>query len=130
MEVWLFIGILATVLVVLALAYRPLGNYMAWVFTSHQDWKIERGFYRLIGVKSDAEQSWSAYLRSVLAFSAVGILIVYLIQRVQEVLPYSLGLPAVSEPLSFNTAVSFVTNTNWQSYSPELTLGYTAQFLG
>jgi K+-transporting ATPase ATPase A chain len=130
MDTWLFIGALATVIVVLALAYRPLGNYMAWVFTSAKDWKVERGFYRLIGVKSDAEQSWSAYLRSVLAFSAVGILIVYLIQRVQEVLPYSLGLPAVPEALSFNTAISFVTNTNWQSYSPELTLGYTAQFLG
>jgi K+-transporting ATPase ATPase A chain len=130
MDAWLFTAALATVLVVLAVAYRPLGNYMAWVFTSPKDWKVERGFYRVIGVKSGAEQSWSAYLRSVLAFSAVGILIVYLIQRIQEVLPYSLGLPAVSEPLAFNTAVSFVTNTNWQSYSPEVTLGYTAQFLG
>ena len=130
MDTWLFIGALATVVVVLALAYRPLGNYMAWVFATARHWRVERGFYRVIGVRSDAEQSWSAYLRSVLAFSAVGILLVYLIQRVQEVLPYSLGLPAVSEPLAFNTAVSFVTNTNWQSYSPELTLGYTAQFLG
>jgi potassium-transporting ATPase potassium-binding subunit len=129
MDAWLFIGALATVLVVLALAYRPLGNYMAGVYTSVKDWRVERGFYRVIGVKSDAGQSWSAYLRSVLAFSAVGILFVYLVQRTQELLPYSLGLPAVPSALSFNTAISFVTNTNWQSYSPELTLGYTAQFL-
>jgi K+-transporting ATPase ATPase A chain len=129
MEVWFFVAALATVLVVLALAYRPLGNYMAHVYTSPNDLKVERGFYRLIGVKSSAEQSWPSYLRSVLAVSGAGILLVYLIQRIQEVLPYSLGLPAVPEALSFNTAISFVTNTNWQSYSPEVTLGYAAQFL-
>jgi K+-transporting ATPase ATPase A chain len=130
MEAWIFVAELATVLVVLAVAYRPLGNYMARVYTSQKDLRVERGFYRLIGVKPGAEQSWPAYLRSVLAFSLIGILFVYLIQRVQEWLPYSLGLPAVPEALSFNTAISFVTNTNWQSYSPELTLGYTAEFLG
>ena len=129
MEVWLFIASLATVLVVLAIAHRPLGNYMAHVYTSKKNLRVERGFYRLTGVKSDSEQSWPAYLRSVLAFSGVGVLLVYLIQRTQELLPYSLGLPAVPEALSFNTAISFVTNTNWQSYSPELTLGYSAQFL-
>ena len=127
---WLFLGQFATLALALALAYRPLGDYMARVFTTKKDLKVERGFYRLIGVKSDAEQSWPAYLRSVLAFSAVGILLVYLLQRVQEWLPYSLGLPATSEHLAFNTAISFVTNTNWQSYSPDLTLGYTVQFAG
>ena len=65
-----------------------------------------------------------------LAFSAVGILLVYALQRVQQVLPYSLGLPPTSEHLAFNTAISFVTNTNWQSYSPEVTLGYTVQLAG
>ena len=65
-----------------------------------------------------------------LAFSVVGVLFVYVLQRAQAVLPYSLGLPAVPEGLSFNTAVSFVTNTNWQSYSPELTMGYTVQLAG
>jgi K+-transporting ATPase ATPase A chain len=130
MEVWLFIASLATVLVILAIAHRPLGNYMARVYTGTRDLGVERGFYRLIGVRSDAEQSWPAYLRSVLTFSGVGILLVYLIQRTQELLPFSLGLPGVPEALSFNTAISFVTNTNWQSYSPELTLGYSAQFLG
>jgi K+-transporting ATPase ATPase A chain len=129
-EIWIFVATLATIIVVLGVVYRPLGNYMAWVFTTAKDWKVERGFYRMIGVKSAGEQSWPAYLRGVLAFSAVGILFVYLIQRIQEVLPYSLGLPAVPQGLAFNTAISFVTNTNWQSYSPEVTLGYTVQFLG
>ncbi len=65
-----------------------------------------------------------------LVFSVVGVLFVYGLQRLQAVLPYSLGLPAVPEGLSFNTAVSFVTNTNWQSYSPEVTMGYTVQLAG
>ncbi|NYF09098.1 K+-transporting ATPase ATPase A chain [Leifsonia sp. AK011] len=130
MTIWLLLAQLATIALALALIYRPLGNYMAAVFTSKKDLTVERGFYRLIGVRSGSEQSWPAYLRSVLAFSAVGILLVYALQRVQQVLPYSLGLPPTSEPLAFNTAISFVTNTNWQSYSPELTLGYTVQFAG
>lgn len=128
---WL-LAILAplTVILVLGLLYRPLGDYMAMVYTTRKDWKVERGLYRVMGVDSTSEQTWPAYLRSVLAFSAVGVLIVYGLQRLQQWLPYSLGLPAPSEHLSFNTAASFVTNTNWQSYSPELTLGYTVQFAG
>lgn len=121
---------LATVAIILGVLYRPLGDYMAWVYTSRKDWKVERGIYKVIGVDAKTEQTWQAYLRGVLAFSAVGVLIVYTLQRLQQWLPYSLGLPAPSESLSFNTAVSFVTNTNWQSYSPELTLGYTVQFAG
>ena len=127
---WLFIAQLATLALALGLVYRPLGDYMATTYTSTKDLKVERGFYRLIGVNSKSEQSWPAYLRSVLTFSAIGILLVYALQRVQEVLPYSLGLPPTSEPLAFNTAISFVTNTNWQSYSPELTLGYSVQIAG
>jgi len=127
---WLFIAQLATVAAILVALYRPLGNYMAAVFTSPKDLKVERGFYRLIGVKAGSGQSWPAYLRSVLAFSAIGLLMVYALQRVQQVLPYSLGLPPTSEHLAFNTAISFVANTNWQSYSPELTLGYSVQILG
>ena len=129
--VWLF-AILAwgTVALILAVLYRPLGDYMAWVYTSRKDWKFERGLYRVIGVDPKTEQTWQAYLRGVLAFSAVGLLLVYGLQRLQQWLPYSLGLPAPSEPLSFNTAASFVGNTNWQSYAPETTLGYTVQFAG
>ncbi|MGW9166673.1 potassium-transporting ATPase subunit KdpA [Agromyces sp. NPDC055658] len=120
----------ATLALVLGLLYRPLGDYMARIYTSDRDLKVERGLYRLIGVDPRGEQSWPAYLRGVLAFSLVGLLLVYALQRMQAVLPYSLGLPAVPEGLAFNTAASFVANTNWQSYSPELTMGYTVQLAG
>ncbi|MFD5865211.1 potassium-transporting ATPase subunit KdpA [Agromyces sp. NPDC127015] len=120
----------ATLALVLGLLYRPLGDYMARIYMSDRDLKVERGLYRLIGVDPRGEQSWPAYLRGVLAFSLVGLLLVYALQRMQAVLPYSLGLPAVPEGLAFNTAASFVANTNWQSYSPELTMGYTVQLAG
>lgn len=128
--VWAGILQLGTVVLILALLYRPLGDWIAHVYTSAKDWRVERGVYRLVGVAPESEQTWQAYARSVLAFSAVGVVFVYALQRFQAVLPYSLGLPAVPEGLAFNTAVSFVTNTNWQSYSPELTLGYTVQLAG
>jgi K+-transporting ATPase ATPase A chain len=124
---WLFLAQLATVALMLALCYRVLGDHIAHTFTSHRDLRIERGFYRLIGVDSASQQTWPVYLRSVLAFSIVGVLLVYLLQRLQAWLPYSLGLGPVPEGLSFNTAISFVTNTNWQSYSPETTVGYSVQ---
>ncbi|WP_413320494.1 potassium-transporting ATPase subunit KdpA [Agrococcus sp. 1P02AA] len=124
------IASLVTVLVALAILHRPLGDGMAWVYTTTKDWRIERGVYRIIGVDPSSAQTWTAYARSVLSFSLVGVLVVYLLQRAQELLPHSLGLPAVPELLSFNTAVSFTTNTNWQSYSPEATLGYTVQLAG
>ncbi|AZC12835.1 potassium-transporting ATPase subunit KdpA [Microbacterium sp. ABRD28] len=129
-SVWAGVLQVATVVLLLVLIYRPLGDYIAHLFTSDRDLRVERGLYRLIGVDSRSEQSWQVYARSVLIFSVVGVLFVYTLQRLQLFLPYSLGLPAVPEALAFNTAVSFVTNTNWQSYSPELTLGYTVQFAG
>ena len=119
-----------TVAVILVLLYRPVGDYMARIFTSSTDLKVERGFYGLIGVDSQSEQTWRSYLRSVLVVSIVGVFFVYLLQRLQAVLPYSLGFPAIPEGLSFNTAASFVTNTNWQSYSPDVTMGYTVQLAG
>jgi K+-transporting ATPase ATPase A chain len=119
-----------TIVVVLGLIYRPLGDYMASVYTTEKNLKPERGLYRVIGVNPKSEQTWPVYLRSVLAFSAVGVLLVYGVQRLQEFLPYSLGLPPVEQSLAWNTAISFVTNTNWQSYSPELTMGYTVQLIG
>jgi potassium-transporting ATPase potassium-binding subunit len=127
---WLLVAQIATLAVVLVLVHVPLGNYLAHVYTTDKNLKVERGFYKLIGVDAASAQSWPAYLRSVLAFSAVGIVLVYALQRMQEWLPFSLGLPATSEHLAFNTAISFVTNTNWQSYSPDLTLGYSVQLLG
>lgn len=129
-SIWAGVLQIATVVLVLALLYKPLGDWISRVFTREKDARIERGVYRLIGVDASAEQTWQAYTRGVLLFSVMGVLFVYALQRFQAVLPYSLGLPAVPEGLAFNTAVSFVTNTNWQSYSPELTLGYTAQLAG
>ena len=130
MDVLLAILPVATLVLILVVVHRPLGDYMARIYTSRTDLAAERGFYRLIGVDSRSEQAWPSYLRGVLAFSVVGMLLVYLLQRAQAVLPWSLGLPAVPEGLSFNTAASFVANTNWQSYSPELTMGYTVQLAG
>jgi K+-transporting ATPase ATPase A chain len=120
----------ASVVLVLVLVHRPLGDLMARMYESRHDSRVERFLYRLIGVDPRSEQTWPAYLRAVLAFSLVGVLVVYGMQRLQGFLPYALGLPAVPEGLSFNTAVSFVTNTNWQSYSPEATMGYTVQLAG
>ena len=130
LEWGLFAAQLGTVALVLILLHRPVGDYMFRVYTGAKDLKVERGAYRIMGVNPSSEQSWPQYFRSVLAFSVLGVLLVYLLQRIQEVLPYSLGLPATSEPLAFNTAISFVTNTNWQSYSPDTTLGYTVQMVG
>ncbi|HEY2644162.1 MAG TPA: potassium-transporting ATPase subunit KdpA [Galbitalea sp.] len=127
---WLFILQALTLIVVLGLIYRPLGDYMARVYTTQKNLKVERGFYRIIGVDPVSEQSWPVYLRSLLAFSLIGVLFVYLVQRIQEWLPLSLGLPPVEQGLAWNTAISFVTNTNWQSYSPELTMGYVVQIAG
>ncbi len=128
--VWTGILQIATVLLILAFLYRPLGDWIARTYTAERDWRVERGMYRLVGVDPRSEQTWQAYARGVLAFSAMGVLFVYALQRFQAVLPYSLGLPAVPEGLAFNTAASFVANTNWQSYSPELTMGYTVQLAG
>jgi K+-transporting ATPase ATPase A chain len=128
--VWAGVLQFATVALALALIYRPLGDAIARVFTRTTHSRLERGVYRVIGVDASAETTWQAYARGVLLFSLVGVLFVYALQRFQAVLPYSLGLPAVPEGLAFNTAVSFVTNTNWQSYSPETTLGYTVQLAG
>ncbi|MFD3446384.1 potassium-transporting ATPase subunit KdpA [Microbacteriaceae bacterium 4G12] len=128
--VWLGLLQIATVLLALALLHRPLGDWIARVYTDARDWRVERGAYRVLGVDPHSEQTWQAYARGVLVFSFVGVLFVYALQRLQAVLPYSLGLPPVPERIAFNTAVSFVTNTNWQSYSPEVTLGYTVQLAG
>ncbi|MGJ0390371.1 potassium-transporting ATPase subunit KdpA [Microbacterium sp. CGR1] len=129
-ELWFGILQAAVLIVALVLLYRPVGDYMAHVFSTPRDLKAERGIYRLIGVDPASEQTWRAYARSVLAFSVVGLLLVYGLQRLQGFLPESLGLPAVPEGLAFNTAASFVANTNWQSYSPEQTMGYTVQLAG
>lgn len=121
---------LLCLIVPLALVYRPMGRYLAWVYSSGQHWRTERLAYRWLGVDPHQGQTWRSYLGGVLAFSAVGLLILYTLQRVQQWLPLSLGHGAVSPDLSFNTAASFVGNTNWQSYSGELTMGHLVQMTG
>ncbi|WP_243228959.1 potassium-transporting ATPase subunit KdpA [Microbacterium sp. CIAB417] len=128
--IWFGVLQAATLIAVLVLLYRPLGDYIARAYSSPRDLRVERGAYRLIGVDPGSEQTSRAYGRSVLIFSAAGLLLVYALQRFQALLPQSLGLPAVPEGLAFNTAASFVANTNWQSYSPEQTMGYTVQLAG
>jgi len=118
------------VIAILAIVYRPLGDYMAWTFMSRNDLAVERGTYRLLGVNASREQAWKTYAVAVLAFSAASVVLLYGLQRLQSALPYSLGLGNVNPALAFNTAVSFVTNTNWQAYSPEATLGYGVQMAG
>ncbi|MHB9855783.1 potassium-transporting ATPase subunit KdpA [Streptomyces krungchingensis] len=114
----------------LALVYVPMGNYMARVYTSDKHLRVEKWIYKGIGADPDTEMRWPAYLRGVLAFSAAGVLFLYLLQRLQGVLPGSLGFEAVNPAQSFNTAVSFVTNTNWQSYYGEQTMGHVVQTAG
>ncbi|GGW69057.1 potassium-transporting ATPase potassium-binding subunit [Streptomyces lucensis JCM 4490] len=114
----------------LALAYIPLGNYMAKVYSSKKHLRVEKWIYKAIGANPDAEMTWPAYLRGVLAFSAAGVLFLYLLQRLQGVLPGSMGFSSVNPAQSFNTAVSFVTNTNWQSYYGEQTMGHVVQTAG
>src|SRR5258707_15064689 len=103
---------------------------MAHIFTTDKHWRVERGIYKAIGVDPAADQKWSAYLRSMIAFSAVSVLFLYGLERLQHYLFFSLGLPGVPPPLAWNTAASFVTNTNWQNYSGETTMGYVVQMSG
>jgi potassium-transporting ATPase potassium-binding subunit len=119
-----------TLIAALALCYKPVGDHMARVFSSERDLKVERGIYRLVGVDSRADQRWSVYAASLVVFSLLSVLLLYVFQRVQGHLPLSLGFPGVDPALAFNTAASFVTNTNWQAYSGEATMGHLVQMAG
>ncbi|NRD60322.1 potassium-transporting ATPase subunit KdpA [Corallococcus exiguus] len=133
------IGWLQTLLffaLVLALT-KPVGLYLFRVFEADTQplprvlGPIERALLRLCGVKRDQEQTWVQYAAALLAFSAVGLVVLYALQRLQHVLPLNpQGLPAVGPALAFNTAASFVANTNWQSYAGESTMSYATQMLG
>ena len=127
-----FGGLLSIALLValLAAAYVPLGDYMARVYTSTRHLRAERAVYRLSGVDPDAEQGARSYATSVVGFSLVGVVALMAIQLGQAALPMDRDLPGVPFWMSFNTAASFVTNTNWQSYAGESTLGFTAQMAG
>ncbi|WP_329404007.1 potassium-transporting ATPase subunit KdpA [Streptomyces virginiae] len=118
---------LLALIAALALAYRPLGDYMARVYSSEKHYKPEKWIYRAIGANPSAEMRWPAYLRAVLAFSAVSVLFLYTLQRAQGILPGSLGFVAIDPDQAFNTAASFVANTNWQSYYGEQAMGHVVQ---
>jgi K+-transporting ATPase ATPase A chain len=124
---WIFVS---TLVLALAAVYRPFGDYLYRVVTGTRSTVVERGVHRLIGVNPAAQQTWGVYARSVLAFSAVSILFLYLFLRVQDKLWLSLGRPAVTDHLAWNTAVSFVTNTNWQAYAGESAMGHLVQMAG
>ncbi len=128
---------IATLVVAIIVVTRFLGAYLAKVFGGGAApgdkvfGPIERVIYRLCGIDPDREQRWSVYALSLLAFSAVSVLLLYALLRFQGVLPGNPnGFGGVDPALSFNTAVSFVTNTNWQSYSGESTMSFLTQMAG
>jgi K+-transporting ATPase ATPase A chain len=100
------------------------------VFTTEKHWRVERWVYKASGVDPDADQRWPVYLRSLLAFSLVSLLLLYALERLQPHLPWGLGFAGVDPALAWNTAASFVTNTNWQNYSGESTMGHLVQMAG
>ena len=121
---------IAFVIAVLAVLYVPVGDYMARVYESRRDLRVESVLYRLCRINPHTEQTWYGYAGSVLGFSMAGVLFLYVLQRIQGVLPLSGDLTGVSPAVAFNTAVSFVTNTNWQSYAPETTMSNLTQPVG
>ncbi len=131
---------------VLLVLTKPMGAYMARVMEGRRTWlypvlrPLERLIYGLGGIKEESEQRWTQYAGALLIFSLVSLLLTYLIQRIQGYLPFNpqgfgtshapQGATTMSSDLAFNTAVSFTTNTNWQSYSPETTMTYLTQMVG
>src|SRR6202171_3300181 len=129
----------AIFLVVVLLLTKPVGLYLYKVFNGERTWlspvlvPVERFFYRLSGISEEDEQKWTGYMISVLVFSVVGMLLLYLFERTQQwhgTLFNPAGLPNVEPQLAFNTAASFTTNTNWQNYAGEQTMSYLTQMTG
>jgi K+-transporting ATPase ATPase A chain len=116
--------------VVLGVTHIPLGDYMARAYSATTHWRVERWFYRICRIDPDADQTWPTYARSVLGFSLVSVLLLYGLQRAQQLLPLSVGFDPVEPHLAWNTAASFVTNTNWQNYLGEQTMGHLVQMSG
>lgn len=134
MDGWLLIALF---LLILTLATRPLGGYLKRVFDGERTWlsivlgPVERGFYKLAGVRSNEDQTWIRYATAMLIFSLGGYLLLFAIQQLQGWLPLNpQGYGALTGDLSLNTAVSFVTNTNWQSYGGEATMSHGTQMFG
>lgn len=122
---------------VVVLLVKPLGGYMYRVFNGDRTflspilWPLERGLYRISGTSEREEQHWTVYAAGIMFFSLASFLVLYFLQRLQGALPYNpAGMTAVEQNLSFNTAASFVTNTNWQNYGGESTMSYLVQMAG
>jgi K+-transporting ATPase ATPase A chain len=131
-----YLQLILYMVVLIALA-KPLGWYMARVYDGQSVGlnrvlgPAERLLYRLFGTREDAEMNWKQYAFAMLLFNLLGFLVVYLMQRAQAALPLNpQGLGAITPDSSFNTAISFATNTNWQGYGGEVTMGYLTQMLG
>ena len=136
MTPFIWLQIVLYLLVLLALV-KPLGAFMARVYQGERTFlspvlgPVERFIYRITGVKPQEEMNWKTYAFAMLLFSLVGLITLYGLQRLQSLLPLNpQNLGAVSPDLSFNTSVSFNTNTNWQSYSGETTMSYLTQMIG
>ncbi|HKM63003.1 MAG TPA: potassium-transporting ATPase subunit KdpA [Acidisphaera sp.] len=131
---WLQIAIFSAIVIALV---RPFGGYMTRVFQGERTLlspvlrPVERGIYAVCGVRETEEQSWVTYTIAMLAFSVAGFVSLYALQRLQNVLPFNpQKFDPVGTDLSFNTSISFITNTNWQSYTPETTMSYLVQMAG
>ncbi len=127
MAAWLQVTAVAVLVVTL---HVPLGNYMAGVYADTRHWRVEKLFYRLMGAQPDDQQRWVKYCTSVLAFSAVSALFLYGLLLAQTQLPEPWGHRGMTPALAFNTAISFVTNTSWQNYPGETTLGHVGLLTG
>src|SRR5690348_9366255 len=131
---WLQIALYCVVIIAIT---RPIGGYMTQVFNGERTFlhpvlrPVERAVYWCCGIDETKEQSWLIYAVAMLLFSIAGFVVLYALQRLQDVLPFNpQGQSAVEQSLAFNTAMSFVTNTNWQSYVPETTMSYLVQMAG
>ncbi len=131
---WIQIALFCVIIVALT---KPLGGYMTRVFSGERTLlspvlrPVERLLYKVSGISEAQEQSWISYLVSMVFFHVGGFLILYVLLRLQGMLPLNpAGQGAVAPDLAFNTSVSFITNTNWQNYGGESTLSYLSQMLG
>jgi len=121
---------LVAVIALVVILHVPVGNYMARAYATGADWRVERAIYRIVGVRPDSHQRWTKYLSSLLAFSAVSVLFLYALLLLQAYLPEPWGHKGMTPALAFDTAISFTTNTSWQNYPGESTLGHVGLVAG
>src|SRR5580693_1530270 len=131
---WIQIAIFSLIVLLIT---RPLGGYMTRVFEGERTFlspllrPLERLIYGLSGVREDEDQHWTVYAVAMLLFSLAGFITLYALQRLPAVLPFNPHhLPAIGEHLALNTSISFISNTNWHSYTPETTMSYLVQMAG